>query len=142
MKLNAVRIGTAVLVGLVAAVFIRGVSGNDDRADGIGVAEIVSSATVSDDESLSSDIIDLDNSICPVMGLDVMDGQYIDWNGYRVHFCCAGCDADFLEEPEKYLIILAEDPAVAELLGIECLSCYPEDCSCETQESSSCGGCE
>ncbi len=137
--MKTARIGTAVLVGLAAASFIRGVSGSETRVDEIESVEAVSAASESSGEITSDELIDLANTLCPVMGGNVMDGQYIDWEGYRIHFCCAGCDAVFLADPEKYLLILAEEPAVADLLGIECADCYPEDCSCE-QAQPPCGG--
>lgn len=129
MKKKATKFGTAILIGIIAAIFIRGVSGDETGS----VDDTVESAT--------EEVIDLNNTLCPVMGGEVMEGQYVDWEGFRVHFCCGGCDASFLAEPEKYLPILAQEPAVADLLGIECASCYPEDCSCEQPQSSSCGSC-
>lgn len=41
---------------------------------------------------------------CPVMGNKVSEGQVmVDYNGVRVSFCCAGCDASFEKDPAKYL---------------------------------------
>jgi len=129
VKKKSTMFGAAVLIGIVAAIFIRGVSGDETgRADEI-------------DTSIPEGIIDLNNTLCPVMGGDVMEGQYVDWEGYRVHFCCAGCDSRFLAEPEQYLPILAEDPAVAELLDLECADCYPESCTCEQPQPPCGGGC-
>ena len=65
------------------------------------------------EEVTSEGVIDLGNATCPVMELEVMDGEYVDWEGYRIHFCCAGCDNTFLADPEKYMSILAEDPSVS-----------------------------
>jgi len=147
MKKKVTRFGTAILIGIVAAIFIRGVAGDEtDHAAEIDISQAAATVVTAEspeevDESTPEDVIDLDNTFCPVMGGEVMEGQYVDWEGYRVHFCCSGCDALFLAEPEKYLPILAEEAAVAELLGIECASCYPESCSCEQPQSSSCGSC-
>ena len=145
MKKKTAWFGTAVLIGIVAAIFIRGVAGEETgQAEEIEIAEDVS-AVVSDSEEQvdqsTEDVIDLNNTLCPVMGGEVMEGQYVDWEGYRVHFCCAGCDNRFLAEPEKYLPVLVGEPAVAELLGFECANCYPESCSCEQPQTSCCGGC-
>lgn len=73
----------------------------------------VSEQEAQTEEVMSEGVIDLGNATCPVMELDVMDGQYIDWEGYRIHFCCAGCDDTFRADPEKYMSILAEDPSVS-----------------------------
>lgn len=144
MKMKATRFGTAILIGIIAAVFIRGVAGNEtcgaEENDTSQAAGAVITAE-SPEEADESGVIDLNNTLCPVMGLEVMEGQYVDWEGFRVHFCCGGCDALFLAEPEKYLPVLAEEAAVAELLDIECASCYPESCSCEQPQSSGCGSC-
>ena len=40
---------------------------------------------------------------CPVMGNPINKEVYIDHEGMRVYFCCAGCDSTFKEDPEKYL---------------------------------------
>ena len=147
MKKKVTKFGTAILIGIIAAIFIRGVAGDEtNHADEIDISQAVASDITAEspeeiDESTPEGVIDLANTFCPVMGGEVMEGQYVDWEGYRVHFCCGGCDAMFLAEPEKYLPILAEEAAVAELLGIECASCYPEPCSCEQPPSSSSGSC-
>jgi hypothetical protein len=74
------------------------------------------------EETTLQGIVDLENAICPVMGDEVMEGQYVDWQGYRVHFCCAGCDRTFLEDPEYYMGILAEDPSVSVDLPDYCVT--------------------
>ena len=88
-----------------------------------------------------SDVIDLKNTVCPVMGLEVMEGQYIDWEGFRIHFCCAGCDETFLAAPEDFLPVLAEDEAVAARLAGEMPSCHTSG-SGETGQYPSCGDAE
>ncbi len=70
-------------------------------------------------ETLPEGIIDVGNETCPVMLDPVMDGEYIDWEGYRIHFCCAGCDDDFLADPQQYLPILRQDPSVT--VDLSCL---------------------
>lgn len=44
-----------------------------------------------------------ENEICPVMGNPVDPEVYVDYQGRRIGFCCPGCDAVFLEDPETYL---------------------------------------
>ncbi len=58
-------------------------------------------------------VVALANTTCPVMGLEVMDGEFLEWEGYRINLCCPGCDETFLSDPEKYMGILAEDPSVS-----------------------------
>ena len=69
------------------------------------------------EETLPEGIIDLANTTCPVMGNPVMDGEFVDWEGYRIHFCCAGCDQTFLDNPVEYMKVLSEDPEVTEDLS-------------------------
>jgi Cu(I)/Ag(I) efflux system membrane fusion protein len=40
---------------------------------------------------------------CPVMGGEINKEVFTDYNGMRIYFCCAGCDAEFKADPEKYL---------------------------------------
>lgn len=40
---------------------------------------------------------------CPVLGGKVDKNIYVDYQGYRIYFCCPGCDAEFRKDPEKYL---------------------------------------
>uniref|UniRef100_A0A7C5ENU9 YHS domain-containing protein n=1 Tax=Desulfobacca acetoxidans TaxID=60893 RepID=A0A7C5ENU9_9BACT len=42
-------------------------------------------------------------TVCPVLGGKVDKKIYVDYQGYRVYFCCPGCDAEFRKDPEKYL---------------------------------------
>lgn len=40
---------------------------------------------------------------CPVMGGEVNREVFADHDGVRVYFCCAGCDAEFRKDPERYI---------------------------------------
>lgn len=40
---------------------------------------------------------------CPVMGGAINKEVYVDHDGYRIYFCCPGCDGPFRKDPEKYL---------------------------------------
>ncbi len=122
MKTNNGRLAIAALTGFIFVVLIRGVSGcssgdsNNTEALVPPAADEPAVALDETPEPLPEGIVDLGNTICPVMGDAVMEGSYVDWDGFRVHFCCAGCDQAFLSDPESYLEILAEEPAVAEIL--------------------------
>ncbi len=45
---------------------------------------------------------------CPVLGGNVNKQVYADYKGKRIYFCCAGCDAEFKKDPEKYMKKLEE----------------------------------
>ena len=40
---------------------------------------------------------------CPITGGTINKSAYTDYNGKRVYFCCSGCPATFLKEPDKYI---------------------------------------
>jgi YHS domain-containing protein len=46
---------------------------------------------------------------CPVLGGNVNKQVYADYKGKRIYFCCAGCDAEFKKDPEKYMKKLQEE---------------------------------
>ena len=54
------------------------------------------------------------NSVCPVMGNGVVQGQYFDWEGYRIGICCPGCESAFRNAPDIYIPALLDDPAVSD----------------------------
>ncbi len=123
MKTNKGRLANGALVGLMFAVIVRGALGcGAEEAEQTGMqaqppGEQVAEVVQTSGPAVPDGIIDLENTVCPVMGNPVREGVYVDWEGYRVHFCCAGCDDAFLSDPETYLDILAGDPDVAEKLG-------------------------
>ncbi len=50
------------------------------------------------------------NTVCPVMGKKVNPKVKLEvYNGKAYGFCCAGCDAKFAKDPEKYVKNLNED---------------------------------
>ena len=40
---------------------------------------------------------------CPVMGGKIDEKFFVDYQGKRIYFCCAGCIDEFKKDPEKYL---------------------------------------
>ena len=46
---------------------------------------------------------------CPIMGGQVNTNIYVDANGKRIYFCCAGCPAEFKKDPAKYITKMKED---------------------------------
>lgn len=49
-----------------------------------------------------------EQTLCPVMGTPVNKDIFVEYKGKKVYFCCPGCDADFLADPEKYLPTLPQ----------------------------------
>ncbi|MBN1126051.1 MAG: efflux RND transporter periplasmic adaptor subunit [Sedimentisphaerales bacterium] len=49
-----------------------------------------------------------EQTICPVMGFAVNKDIFIEYQGKKIYFCCAGCEEKFLAEPEKYLTKLPQ----------------------------------
>ena len=56
---------------------------------------------------------------CPVMqGNPINKDIYVDYEGRRIYFCCAGCPDMFRQDPAKYLAILdGPQPATAPATG-------------------------
>ena len=44
-----------------------------------------------------------EQTVCPVMEGSVNKELFVEYKGKKVYFCCPGCEAAFLKEPEKYL---------------------------------------
>ncbi len=42
-------------------------------------------------------------TVCPVLGGNIDQKVYVDYQGERIYFCCPGCDAEFRKNPEKYM---------------------------------------
>ena len=55
-------------------------------------------------------------TICPVMGGKIDKDVYVDYEGYRVYFCCSSCKDEFLKEPEKYMKKIEDDRVLLEKL--------------------------
>jgi YHS domain-containing protein len=51
---------------------------------------------------------------CPVLAGDINKQVYADYKGKRIYFCCAGCDAQFKQDPEKYMKMLKEQGVTLE----------------------------
>lgn len=50
------------------------------------------------------------NAVCPVMGNKVNPkAPTVEYKGKIIGFCCAGCDATFKKDPEKYMKNLSAD---------------------------------
>src|SRR4030042_3401508 len=50
-----------------------------------------------------------EQTLCPVMDGNKIDKNiFVEYQGKKVYFCCSGCKAKFLAEPEKYLAKLPQ----------------------------------
>jgi YHS domain-containing protein len=67
-------------------------------------------------EPTASQVVDLANATCPVMGGKAKENVVTTYHGMKVHFCCPGCDRRFQADPQKYLQVLRKDPRVAPLI--------------------------
>lgn len=130
----------AIIVSSIIALLVITACGTPEE-------EVVNQVVVTE-ETLPEGIIDIGNETCPVMQDPVMAGQYIDWEGYRIHFCCAGCDEDFLADPQQYLPNLCQDPSVtidfSSLVDSETReSCHAAMADCpDCTEEEMCEACE
>jgi YHS domain-containing protein len=44
-----------------------------------------------------------EQTTCPVMGGPIDKNIFVEYKGKKVYFCCNGCPATFLADPEKYI---------------------------------------
>jgi YHS domain-containing protein len=51
---------------------------------------------------------------CPVLGGDIDKNVYVDYEGKRIYFCCAGCPEEFKKDPAKYMKKLKEQGVTLE----------------------------
>lgn len=56
---------------------------------------------------------------CPIMGGKINEEVFVDYNDMRIFFCCAGCDAEFMKDPEKHIAEMKAD-------GVEILKLEPQ----------------
>jgi YHS domain-containing protein len=57
------------------------------------------------DPAVKSDVVDVGNKICPVLGepIDETAKATYEYEGKIYNFCCAGCIDEFKKEPQKYI---------------------------------------
>lgn len=83
-------------------------------------------------------------TVCPVMGGKIDSEVYVDHEGKRVYFCCAGCIAKFKENPSKYIKVLEigyanPEKGPGEGKQHSCKDISPSDS--QGKAGCSCGGC-
>ena len=47
-------------------------------------------------------------TVCPVMGGKINKDIFVDHEGQRVYFCCAGCEGTFKKNADEYLKKMAD----------------------------------
>jgi len=99
MKSSA-RVLTVVAVALAAVVFLSGCGRDDDDHAGHDHASMAEPA---------GEAVAIAQTTCPVMeGNPIDKAIFVEYEGKKVYFCCAGCPEAFLAEPEKYLAKLPQ----------------------------------
>ena len=49
-----------------------------------------------------------EQTLCPIMDAPINKDLFVEYEGKKVYFCCAGCEKLFKENPEKYLAKLPQ----------------------------------
>ncbi|HEY5653932.1 MAG TPA: efflux RND transporter periplasmic adaptor subunit [Pontiella sp.] len=58
-------------------------------------------------------------SLCPIMGNPINKEVFVDHNGYRIYFCCPGCDTTFKDDPDKYIEQMKSEGAQPERVEMQ-----------------------
>lgn len=96
MKFSA-RVMTIVAIAAAAVVFLSLSGCRRDHDDHAG------HDNASMHES-SAEAVTVAQTTCPVMeGNPINKAIFVEYEGEKVYFCCAGCPEAFLAEPEKYI---------------------------------------
>ena len=48
-------------------------------------------------------------TLCPVMGNEINQKLYVDFQGKRIYVCCKGCIAEIKKDPAKYIAQLEKE---------------------------------
>ncbi len=91
-------IGAGVVIGLAGCN-----GGREPVADLEPVDAVVQAEAATVEDAIEN------QRLCPVMeGMPIDKNIYVDHDGKRVYFCCAGCVSAFEADPEKYMEKLTE----------------------------------
>ena len=87
-------------IALAAVVFLSGCRKDHDDHAGHDHASV---------DQPAAEAIAIAQTTCPVMeGNPIDKAIFVEYEGKKVYFCCAGCPEAFLAEPEKYLAKLPQ----------------------------------
>ena len=53
-------------------------------------------------------VVVTEQETCPIMGNPINPALFVEYEGKKVYFCCAGCPEKFLEDPETYVAKLPQ----------------------------------
>ncbi len=60
------------------------------------------------DVTMSEVAAAMEQTTCPVMEGAINKDIFVEYQGKKVYFCCAGCEKIFKEDPEKYIAKLPQ----------------------------------
>ena len=69
---------------------------------------------------------EITQTVCPVMSNKINKDIWVEHNGNKIYFCCAGCPEEFKKDPEKYMKKLNEeitDPGIGNVKKVEIHYC-------------------
>ena len=73
------------------------------------MAENEHEAMTAADETMSQVAAATEQTMCPIMdGNKINKDIFVEYQGKKVYFCCAGCEKVFKEDPEKYIAKLPQ----------------------------------
>jgi YHS domain-containing protein len=73
------------------------------------MAEHEHEAMTSADETMAQVAAATEQTTCPIMdGNKINKDIFVEYQGKKVYFCCAGCEKVFKEDPEKYIAKLPQ----------------------------------
>lgn len=77
-------------------------------------------STYADDKGSESKQKLKNQTLCPVMGVEIDSTAYSDIQGQRIYHCCEMCSKKLKEDPEKYFEKAAKDGIIFENIQISC----------------------
>ncbi|MDY0355805.1 MAG: YHS domain-containing protein [Sedimentisphaerales bacterium] len=97
---SAARTLMIAAIALAAVVLFSGCKKHNDDHAGHDHASVEESA---------AETVAIAQTTCPVMeGNSINKNLFVEYEGEKVYFCCAGCPEMFLADPEKYIAKLPQ----------------------------------
>jgi YHS domain-containing protein len=81
-------------------------------------------------DSIVAPKVELQQTLCPVMGGRINKLIFTEYDGRKVYFCCAGCKPKFEQEPQKYLDKLLQFKKAQPTVPVEEASAVIEQKTC------------
>ena len=113
---NKNSIASLIISGLLLAalVFINGCEKSEPGATEPAATEMSQAmaeheAITAADETMAKVAAATEQTMCPIMdGNKINKDIFVEYQGKKVYFCCAGCEKVFKEDPEKYIAKLPQ----------------------------------